>query len=115
MRTGPRPSHVSGVARFGLFVRLDDTGADGLIPAGSLGREFYRYDEDRQMLTGEDSNRSLGLGMRVTVRLTEANPVTGGLIFELLDVEGKPLPRGRARKPKGKFGKRSLKRSRKKR
>ena len=106
---------ISGVARFGLFVRLDETGADGLIPAGSLGREFYRYDEDRQMLTGEDSNRSLGLGMRVTVRLTEASPVTGGLIFELLDVEGKPLPRGRTRKPKGKPGKRSLKRSRKKR
>lgn len=109
------PGSISGVARFGLFVRLDETGADGLIPAGTLGREFYRFDEDRQTLTGEDSNRSLGLGMRVTVRLAEATPVTGGLIFELLDVEGKPLPQGRTRKPKGKSGKRSIKRGRKKR
>ncbi len=88
---------ISGVARFGLFVRLDETGADGLIPAGTLGREFYRFSEETQTLTGEDSKRVLGLGMRVTVRLAEATPATGGLIFELLDVEGKPLPQGRKR------------------
>ena len=102
---------ISGVARFGLFVRLDETGADGLIPAGTLGREFYRFNEDTQTLTGEDSNRRLGLGMRVTIRLAEATPITGGLIFELLDVEGKPLPQGRKRSksnPKG----RKLKRGR---
>ena len=101
---------ISGVARFGLFVRLDETGADGLIPAGTLGREFYRFNEDAMTLTGEDSNRVLGLGMRVTVRLAEATPVTGGLVFDLLDVEGKPLPQGKRRaKSKG----RTIKRGRK--
>jgi ribonuclease R len=79
---------VSGVARFGLFVKLDETGADGLIPVSSLGREYFRYDDARKTLRGEETGLSLGLGQRVTVRLVEAAPVTGGLILELLSVEG---------------------------
>jgi len=106
---------VSGVARFGLFVRLEETGADGLIPASSLGREYFRYDEDRQTLTGSDSRLVLGLGMKVTIRLAEAAPITGGLVFELLSVDGKKLPSGgrgasRGRK-RGSSKKRSLKRA----
>jgi ribonuclease R len=83
---------ISGVARFGLFVKLDDTGADGLVPISALGREFFRYDPDAQTLTGERSRRVIGLGQRVTVRLAEAVPITGGLLFELLEVDGRRLP-----------------------
>jgi ribonuclease R len=83
---------IAGVARFGLFVRLDGTGADGLVPVSSLGREFFRYDAAAQTLTGERTNRPFGLGQRVTVRLAEAAPITGGLLFELLEVEGRKLP-----------------------
>ncbi len=83
---------VAGVARFGLFVKLDYTGADGLIPISSLGREFFHYDPDSQTLTGEKSRRVIGLGQRATVRLMEAAPITGGLLFELLAIEGRTLP-----------------------
>ena len=83
---------VAGVAKFGLFVKLDETGADGLVPISSLGREYYRYDAERQTLTGERTGRVVGLGQRATVRLAEAAPITGGLIFELLEVEGRKLP-----------------------
>lgn len=83
---------ISGVARFGLFVKLDETGADGLVPISALGREFFHYDPDSQTLTGERSRRVIGLGQRATVRLMEAAPVTGGLLFELLAVEGRNLP-----------------------
>ena len=83
---------VSGVARFGLFVKLDETGADGLVPISSLGTEYFRYDPDVQTLTGERSRRSIGLGQRVTVRLSEAVPITGGLLFELLEIEGRRMP-----------------------
>jgi ribonuclease R len=79
---------VSGVARFGLFVKLDETGADGLIPVSSLGREYFRYDPASQTLSGDETGLVLGLGQAVTVRLVEAAPVTGGLILELLSVEG---------------------------
>ena len=84
---------VSGVARFGLFVKLDETHADGLIPVRSLGREFFRFDERARSLRGEETGLEIGLGQRVTVRLAEAVPVTGGLILELLSIDDKPLPR----------------------
>jgi len=87
------PGKISGIARFGLFVRLDETGADGLIPISTLGREFFHHDADAQTLTGEKSHLVLKLGQRVSVRLAEAAPITGGLMFELLGVAGKPLPR----------------------
>ena len=85
---------ISGVTRFGLFVKLDGTGADGLIPIRSLGREFFVHDPKAQNLMGSDTGLVLGLGMRVLVRLAEAVPVTGGLMLELLEVEGKEMPGG---------------------
>ena len=85
---------ISGVTRFGLFVKLDETGADGLIPIRSLGREFFHFDPANQTLMGADSGLTLGIGQRVTIRLSEAVPVTGGLMLELLAVDDRDLPRG---------------------
>ena len=108
---------ISGVQAFGVFVRLDETGADGLIPVRSLGAEYFRYDRDEQVLTGSDTGTQIGLGQRVTVRLAEAVPVTGGLILELLSLEGeprkvnrRPAPGGRGAPKKRKFRKAPRKR-----
>ena len=101
------PGRISGVQKFGLFVKLDETGADGLVPIRSIGREFYHYDEASQTLTGSDSGQVIGLGQRVLVRLAEATPVTGGLTLELLSIAGgalrTPAKAGRyaPRKPAG--------------
>jgi ribonuclease R len=85
-RIGGRfPGRVSGVAKFGLFVALDNIGADGLVPVASLADDFYRHDPDRHRLEGQRTGRAFTLGDRVEVRLAEANPVTGGLIFELME------------------------------
>lgn len=94
---------ISGVQRFGLFVKLDETGADGLIPIREVGREFFHYDEASQTLMGADTGVVLGLGQKVTVRLSEAVPVTGGLVLELLSVEGAALPRSGRTGRKGRF------------
>ena len=100
---------ISGIAKFGAFVRLDGTGADGLLPVRSLGREFFHFDRDAGTLTGSDTGTVIGLGQRVTVRLTEAAPVTGGLELDLIDIDGKTLPkgppRGRGKPMKRKFSK----------
>jgi len=93
------PGRVTSVTRFGLFVALDGTGADGLIPVRSLGQEFFRHDEGRQMLIGERTGESFGLGDKVRVRLDEADTATGGLLFDLVDViervERIAAPRGK--------------------
>ncbi len=85
---------VSGVAKFGLFVKLDETGADGLIPVRTLGREYFVHDSDAQTLMGADSGLTIGLGQRVTVRLAEAVPVTGGIALELVELDGAAMPGG---------------------
>ena len=93
---------IAGIARFGLFVKLNETGADGLVPISTLGREYFHHDADQQTLTGEKSRLVLKLGQPVTVRLAEAVPITGGLMFELLTVDNKPMPRTSSKgKPKG--------------
>ena len=74
---------ISGVTRAGLFVKLDDTGADGFIPARTIGEEYFRYHEDRHALISS-GGETYRLGDRVTVKLVEAAPVAGALRFELL-------------------------------
>jgi ribonuclease R len=87
---------ISGVTRAGLFVKLSDTGADGLIPIRTLGTEYFNYDETRHALVGTRSGAMHRLGDVVDVRLVEAAPVAGALRFELLS-EGTVAPRGRRR------------------
>ncbi|MBD3765136.1 MAG: ribonuclease R [Rhodobacterales bacterium] len=93
---------ISGVQRFGLFVRLDETGADGLIPIRDVGREFFHYDPDSQTLMGADTGLTIGIGQRVTVRLAEAIPTTGGLVLQLLEIESRPLPASKQARRGGK-------------
>ena len=92
---------IAGVQRFGLFVKLDESGADGLIPIRSLGHEFFHFDADQHSLIGADSGLTLGIGQRVLVRLTEATPVTGGLMLELLELEGGAMPRRTPQRGRG--------------
>ena len=95
---------ISGVQRFGLFVRLDETGADGLIPIRSVGREFFHFDADAQRLIGSDTGVTIGIGQRVTVRLAEAMPVTGGIMLDLLQIEGAAMPAAGRSGKKGSAG-----------
>ena len=75
---------IAGVTRSGLFVRLDDSGADGFVPASKLGEDYYRYDETTHSMTGERTGETYQLGDRVEVQLAEAMPLAGALRFELL-------------------------------
>jgi ribonuclease R len=78
---------IEGVTRFGVFITLDEIGASGLVPASSLGSGRPVHDPERHRL--ELGRVSLALGARVRVRLAEADVITGGLVFELIDVDGK--------------------------
>lgn len=104
---------IAGIARFGVFVKLDETGADGLVPIRTLGREFFDFDPDTQTLTGSDTGLRIGMGQIVTVRLAEAIALTGGLTLELLSIDGKGLPQSPTR-GRGKSGGRRVNKSRKK-
>jgi ribonuclease R len=96
---------ISGVTRVGLFVKLDDTGADGFIPARTIGTEYFRYHEERHALVGSSSGESYRLGDLVTVKLVEAVPLAGALRFELVS-EGHRDSGARRSKPDGRAGRR---------
>ena len=57
-------------------------------------RDSFHFDPDAQMLIGSETGLEIGIGQRVTVRLTEAVPTTGGLMLELVELEGKALSQG---------------------
>nr|WP_286160088.1 ribonuclease R [Olsenella sp. KH3B4] len=76
---------VCGCERFGLFVMLDDTCAEGLLPVRALGGEWLEYDEDRMTLTGEESGRVWELGTRVRVVVTQTDIPRGRIDFALAD------------------------------
>ncbi|HEX5211191.1 MAG TPA: ribonuclease R [Pseudolabrys sp.] len=80
---------VSGVHRAGLFVKLNETGADGFVPARTIGNEYFRHDEAGHAMVGSRTGAHYRLGDRVTVKLVEAAPVAGALRFELLS-EARP-------------------------
>ena len=105
-------ARITGVTKFGLFITLDETGADGLIPSRSLGREYFVFDEKRKALIGADSGGTYRFGRQIKVKLVEATPITGGLIFEIITKPepGKRPPRnahrGGSSRPKSNRGKR---------
>ncbi|MFL4469448.1 ribonuclease R [Tateyamaria armeniaca] len=86
---------VAGIAKFGIFVKLDDSGADGLVPMRAIGSEYFHFDRDAGTLMGSDTGLTISVGQRATVRLAEAVPVTGGIALDLLALDGKSLPKGR--------------------
>lgn len=92
--------HISGIQKFGAFIKLDETGADGLVPVRTMGAEFFHYDPDEQTLMGADTGMKISIGQKVVVRIAEAVPVTGGLELELLSIDGALMPRG-PRRAKG--------------
>ena len=76
---------VSGCASFGVFVTLDDTYAEGLVPIRALGDEWFVYDEARLTLTGEESGEVWRLGRRVVVEVVDTNVPRGQIDFSLVD------------------------------
>ncbi|MDR3449727.1 MAG: ribonuclease R [Alphaproteobacteria bacterium] len=89
---------ISGVARFGLFARLDETGADGIIPMNSLPDDYYFHDEKRQALIGRKTKKVYQLAQPVTVRLVQADRLTGSMALELVEPDSdkeQPTPAGK--------------------
>jgi len=94
------PGRVTGVAKFGLFVTIEGLGGDGLIPISTLGDERFHFDEASRRLEGGWTGASFFLGQKLTIRLVEANPVTGGMRFELVEKPEGEGPTGARARPR---------------
>ena len=96
-------TRITGVQNFGFFATVESIGGDGLVPVSTLGAERFHYDEASQTLMGEDSGETYRRGMRLKLRLAEANPVSGALRFELPDGASFTPDRKERPRHKGKF------------
>lgn len=106
-------ARITGVQNFGFFATVESIGGDGLVPVSTLGASYFHYDEGAQSLTSEDGETEYRPGMRLELRLAEANPISGALRFELPEGGGQQRrgPRGdrygqnnrRERAGKGKY------------
>ncbi len=90
---------INGVTRFGLFVTLAESGADGLIPIRSLGDDYYIHDEKAHALIGRKTKQIFRLGAAIRIVIKEADGITGSCVFALAagqkgaDIEGMKPPR----------------------
>ncbi|MEZ5891570.1 MAG: ribonuclease R [Parvularculaceae bacterium] len=93
---------IRGVTKFGLFVMLEETGADGFVPMRYLGAERFRFEEKEHLVVGEATGGVYRLGQAVRVKLAEALPLTGGLRFDMLSdpLPGVPRRKGAGRPSK---------------
>lgn len=103
---------IAGVVKSGLFIRLHESGADGFVPASTIGLDYYRYDEASHALTGDKTDETYQLGDQVDVKLVEAAPFAGALRFELLSaghIAGKTTRKtvNKSRKTGGRSSRRS--------
>ena len=93
--------HITGVTKSGLFIRLDDTGAEGFSPMSYLGRERFFSNEDGMSLTGGTTGKTYRIGQAISVRLLETNPIAGGMLMEPVlegEAEGTTQRRGSFRR-----------------
>ncbi len=98
---------IAGMAGAGLFIALDETGADGFIPAATLGNDYFIYDEEKRAMVGERTGETFTMGDKVSVRLLEAVPVSGGLKLEMISDGKKGKPAGRSKGRGSRSGQRS--------
>jgi ribonuclease R len=90
---------ISGVTRSGLFVKLADTGADGFIPASTIGKDYYIYSEGDHAMIGERTGETFRLGDQVEVKLVEAHPAAGALRFQFVSEGRYDLKLSRKKRP----------------
>ncbi len=96
-------ARITGVQNFGFFATVEAIGGDGLVPVSTLGSDYFRYDEASQSLIGERTGQAFRPGMRLPLRLAEANPISGALRFSLPDSDASPDNNRDRPKHKGKY------------
>ncbi|WP_376090777.1 ribonuclease R [Roseomonas sp. CCTCC AB2023176] len=98
-RVGARfDARVSGVTRFGIFVTLEESGANGIVPVSSLPDDQWIHEEAAMRLVGRRTGLAFTLGDEVEVMLAEAETRTGSLSFQIM--QGAPVAASRAGRSK---------------
>jgi ribonuclease R len=64
---------ISGVAQFGIFVVIDETGAEGLVHISKLGDEYFEFDEKNYRIVAKSGSKKYTLGDKIKIKIEGAN------------------------------------------
>ena len=94
---------VSGVTEFGLYVEVDESKCEGMIPLRMLLDDYYEFDERNFCLVGSRLPERKGLGDKARIRVDRANLERRQLDFALVsdeaEVSAKHIAPPKAAKP----------------
>jgi ribonuclease R len=74
-------ARITGVTDFALFVRIEEQGAEGIIPIRLLGSDYFIYDRQSHQLKGRRTKQVYALGEKIKVNLVDADPIKGSITF----------------------------------
>ena len=77
--------HISGVTEWGIYVEVDDTHCEGMVPIRDLDDDFYEYDERNYLVRGRRSRKAFQLGDPITIQVARANLISKQLDFVVVD------------------------------
>ena len=64
---------ISGVAKWGLFVQIEENGAEGLVHISKLGEDYFKFAEKEYKIYGEKTGKSFRLGDEIMVKVDGVN------------------------------------------
>lgn len=76
---------ISGITHFGIFVKIVDILAEGLIRVRDLEGDFYVYDEKKYSLIGRNSKKQFRLGDKIQVKLIRVDEEKSELDFIIIE------------------------------
>ena len=77
--------HISGITEWGIYVEIEPTKIEGMVPYRTIRSDFFIYDEERYRAVGRRTHRSLRLGDAVRIRVKDTSLEQKLLDYELVE------------------------------
>jgi ribonuclease R len=84
--------HVSGVTQWGIYVEIEPTKIEGMIPYRTIRSDFYDFDEDHYRAVGRRHHGVIKLGDPLRIRVKGTNLEQKLLDYELVEPEVEDAP-----------------------
>ena len=76
---------VSGITEWGMYVEIEPTKIEGMVPLREIRSDFYDFDEDHYRLVGRRTRQVFQLGTQVRIKVKNANLEQRLLDYELIE------------------------------
>ena len=77
-------AQISSITDFGIYAELDNT-IEGMIRLSSINNDYYKYDEERNILIGKRKGRVFAIGDKIRIKVASANKELLQIDFVLVE------------------------------